>query len=87
MRVEPRRAERGSARTKRKYLILDEPTRPKTDTAASAVTRFAKSRHELISEIAYFKAERRGFVGGDPDRDWHEAEMEVEELLRKGRPF
>jgi hypothetical protein len=57
------------------------------DLERTAVELFAKSRHELIAELAYYKAERRGFQGGDPDRDWCEAEIEVEELLRKERPF
>jgi hypothetical protein len=32
----------------------------------------------MISEAAYYKAERRGFQGADPDRDWYEAEAEID---------
>jgi hypothetical protein len=39
-------------------------------------------RRQLIAEAAYFRAERRGFVGGDPVRDWCEAEAEIESRLR-----
>ncbi|HXV77304.1 MAG TPA: DUF2934 domain-containing protein [Candidatus Polarisedimenticolaceae bacterium] len=38
-------------------------------------------RHEMIAEAAYYRAERRGFVGGDPADDWREAEAEVDRLL------
>lgn len=98
MDVQRRRTEGGSMRKKRKYLIravtnsrasevVGAREASSEDLEAEAVRRFAKSRHELIAEIAYYKAEHRGFRGGDPDRDWLEAEVEVEELLRKGRPF
>ena len=79
MNVEPDRTKARKTRKKRKYRILGVSEPP-------AVEPITKSRHELIAELAYYKAERRGFQGGDPDRDWHEAEMEVEEQLRKGRP-
>lgn len=42
------------------------------------------ARRRLIERCAYLRAERRGFVGGDPDRDWLEAEMEVDQLLLQG---
>jgi DNA repair exonuclease SbcCD ATPase subunit len=37
----------------------------------------------MIAEAAYFKAERRGFNGGDAVRDWCEAEAEVDARLRR----
>jgi hypothetical protein len=43
-------------------------------------------RRQMIAEAAYFRAERRGFSGGDPVADWFEAEVEVDaELKRLGR--
>jgi hypothetical protein len=39
----------------------------------------------MIAEAAYFKAERRGFKGGDPVRDWCEAEAEVDARLCDGQ--
>ena len=42
-----------------------------------------KERERWIAEAAYFRAERRGFVGGDPIRDWIEAEHEIDAELRK----
>lgn len=40
-------------------------------------------RQQMIAEAAYFKAERRGFNGGDPVRDWCEAEAEIDARLRE----
>jgi hypothetical protein len=31
----------------------------------------------MVAEAAYFRAERRGFVGGSPEQDWFEAEIEL----------
>lgn len=40
-------------------------------------------RRHMIAEAAYFRAERRGFCGGDSERldDWLQAEMEIGRLL------
>jgi DUF2934 family protein len=40
-------------------------------------------RRQMIAEAAYFRAERRGFDGGDSLADWIEAEAEVDERLRR----
>lgn len=40
-------------------------------------------RQQMIAEAAYFRAERRGFSGGDAVRDWCEAEAEVDAHLRE----
>jgi hypothetical protein len=42
------------------------------------------ARHRLIEKCAYLRAERRGFVGGDPQQDWLEAEREIDQLLLDG---
>ena len=41
-------------------------------------------RQAMVAERAYFKAERRGFRGGDPLQDWVEAESEVDALILRG---
>jgi hypothetical protein len=86
-------------RPKRKYLILklgrettslaaaSTPPAREAELEGRAQRAFRKSRRELIAEIAYLKAERRGFRGGTPEQDWFEAEQEVEERLRRTRPF
>lgn len=40
-------------------------------------------RQQMIAEAAYFRAERRGFNGGDAVRDWCEAEAEIDARLRQ----
>lgn len=49
-------------------------------SAHAAVTD--EERHHMIAAIAYFQAERRGFVPGGELDDWLQAEREVDELLR-----
>jgi hypothetical protein len=41
----------------------------------------ADERRRLIAQAAYFRAERRGFAPGGEERDWLEAEAEVDALL------
>ena len=43
----------------------------------------AQRRQRMIEEAAYFRAQRRGFVGGDPVADWLEAEAEVDRRLEQ----
>jgi len=56
--------------------------RATTRKAAPAKARRAPAspaeRHSLIAQIAFLKAERREFRGGDPVQDWLEAEKEVD---------
>jgi hypothetical protein len=40
-------------------------------------------RDRLIAEAAYYRAEHRGFVDGDPLQDWLEAEREVDAALHQ----
>lgn len=37
-----------------------------------------EDRQEMIAIAAYYRAERRGFDGGDPTLDWLEAEAEID---------
>lgn len=41
----------------------------------------AEQREAMIREAAYLRAERRGFVGGSPEEDWHLAEQEIDRRL------
>ena len=43
----------------------------------------AEQRHHMIEEAAYYRAQRRGFAGGDPMRDWLEAEAEIDHILHE----
>ncbi|MEJ2347483.1 MAG: DUF2934 domain-containing protein [Gammaproteobacteria bacterium] len=50
---------------------------------ASAVAKAPtpQQRWQMIAEIAYLRAERRGFTGGNPLDDWLAAEAEVDHRL------
>jgi hypothetical protein len=41
-----------------------------------------ETRHALIAEAAYLRAERRGFAPGQETDDWVAAEAEVDALLK-----
>ncbi len=43
----------------------------------------SRQRYQMIAEAAYFRAEKRGFVGGDAAQDWREAEEEIDALFQK----
>jgi chromosome segregation ATPase len=45
----------------------------------------SERRRQMIAEAAYFRAEKRGFRGGDPQADWREAEAEVDARLRRAQ--
>lgn len=57
------------------------------DTAASAVHAGVSSeeRRHLVSEAAYYRAQRRDFAPGYELDDWLEAEEEIETLLSRER--
>lgn len=40
--------------------------------------------HHQVADAAYFHAEHRGFIGGDPVADWLAAEAEIDAALNKG---
>jgi hypothetical protein len=78
---------KGTVGTRKKTATTAAKKRASTKKAAPRKTAAAKTRlavktpearHQLIAESAFFKAERRGFEGGDPIEDWLEAEKEVD---------
>lgn len=54
-----------------------DPYRPDIPQGAADGLLDAGKRHKLISEAAYFIAERRGFAPGHELSDWLAAEREV----------
>jgi hypothetical protein len=85
MPTEPRA---GSSRTKKGPAPATQQTAP-ASSADSEVTAtqlerreipsFSESREARIAEAAYWRAERRGFGGGQELDDWLAAEKEVDE--------
>ena len=63
------------------------PARPRKspDTPAPRAQLTPEARRALISEIAYLRAERRGFAPGQETDDWLAAEAEVDALLSAGQ--
>lgn len=43
----------------------------------------AEERYRMIAEAAYFRAEKRGFLGGDVAADWLQAEAEIDQMLKE----
>ena len=52
------------------------------DQPRSACKLSTEERKLLVEQIAYSRAEKRGFAPGEEWRDWFEAEAEVKRLLR-----
>jgi hypothetical protein len=44
-------------------------------------------RYHMIAEAAYYRAQQRGFIGGDPMGDWLAAEAEIDDKLVMILPF
>ncbi len=42
-----------------------------------------EERYRMIAEAAYYRAEKRGFAGGDMAEDWCEAEAEIDRILQQ----
>lgn len=66
---------------------LKEPPagKPTLKPAASRTTASVspEERQRMIRDAAYYRAERRGFMGGDPHQDWVDAEYEIDQMLMK----
>lgn len=56
-----------------------KPTRKPARTPANKMN--PEQRWRMVAEAAYYKAEKRGFQGGDSARDWIEAEAEIDAQL------
>ena len=52
------------------------------DQPHSASSLSVEERRLLVEQIAYSRAEKRGFAPGEEWRDWFEAEADVKRLLR-----
>ena len=70
-----------SKTTAKKSNTIKTPS-PRRRNAKPTIS--AEERAYLIEQTAYFKAQSRGFAGGDPLQDWLDAEAEVNLSLQKG---
>jgi hypothetical protein len=46
----------------------------------------SEQRHRMIETAAYYRAEKRGFSGGDAIKDWIEAEREIDVSFQPAVP-
>lgn len=76
---DPSKAGRKTAKATTKTTT--KTTRRRTKAEPQAVTISPELRHEMIREAAYFRAEKRGFAGGDPVSDWLLSEQEIDTAL------
>jgi hypothetical protein len=59
------------------FSITNKKTRQQPDIPSAT---FAIERHRMIAEIAYYRAEKRGFLDGYEVTDWLAAEHEVDNI-------
>lgn len=55
--------------------------RKKAAAPKAGKTVTPEERWKMISDAAYYRAEQRGFTGGDPAKDWSDAEAEIDAQL------
>jgi hypothetical protein len=65
--------------------MLDTTDAPAAQDATFDADLTTEGRRRMISEAAYYIAERRGFDGGFELDDWLQAEAEVEALMASRR--
>jgi hypothetical protein len=68
--------------------VPDPDQTQKIAVAASSTLKEVTSqeKHHLVSEAAYFRAERRNFIPGYELEDWLVAESEIEKKLSNSSP-
>ena len=76
------RTKRGPAR-KRAVLGLGNAAEGITRSPAPAIAD--EKREQMIAEAAYYRAEKRGFVGGQELDDWLAAEAEIASAAPRSR--
>jgi hypothetical protein len=58
---------------------------PAERASARPLAISSEERRRMIAEAAYYRALRRSLGEGNPDRDWIEAEAEIDALLLNRR--
>jgi hypothetical protein len=61
-----------------------EPSSAADRNSAPGQSFDATTRHSMIAEAAYYRAERRGFAPGGEIQDWCEAESSVDDSFSRG---
>ncbi len=79
---EPRSKSKKAMTSKREKLPVRGRPAPRAARAAGNAAVGPDERHQMIAEAAYYRAEQRFFMNGDPLQDWLEAEAEITIRLR-----
>ena len=70
------------AKVKAKAVKAETPAKakPKTKAAPAGDALAEEARQKMIAEAAYYRAERRGFVGGtaEHEQDWAQAHAQID---------
>ncbi len=76
-----------SSVAKRRELALKR-IKSETPTTKPKTTRNIppEERWQMVAKAAYYRAEKRGFIGGNPADDWAEAEAEITAQLGENAP-
>lgn len=75
----PRAAAKANGETLKPAKSATAKNKAAKGNAATPIT--PEQRYRMICDAAYFRAERRGFIGGNPAEDWTAAEAEIDGLL------
>ena len=68
-----------------KKSAAPKPSKKPPVANSKQITLNPEERYRMIAVAAYYRAEKRGFISGDPARDWVDAETEVEHLIGKSQ--
>lgn len=67
--------------SKSKKPAKTESVKPTAKVTSLEQHNNEEERQLMISEVAYYRAEYRGFESGHEIEDWLEAEKQIEEML------
>jgi len=63
---------------KKETVSAKEPVLPKTAEKSEKKSISPMDRWKMVAEAAYYRAQKRGFIGGNPMDDWVDAEKEID---------
>jgi hypothetical protein len=72
-----------TATTTAKKASSTSKAKSKTAPTNSVTTITPEERYKMIAQTAYYRAEARGFTGGNSHEDWLAAEQEVDQYLKQ----
>jgi hypothetical protein len=75
-----------SAPSSPKPEVKAKPKAPAKSKAAKSTAHLSEDqRNNYVQVAAFYIAERRGFIPGNPAEDWAAAEIEIDRLIASGQ--